>query len=183
MSKLIFYRQGKNRPTVAPAQLQHNTNFTEATAAETSHDLVCTFIEVSALYRFCYKPNLTVLKSCMMLSRSLIIVLCFGRDLFPRVSLHEDLHTNSTHCMQIILKTRFQFPRWVMKKVLFLKVSQYSNLFTFRGLKWNKLFVDFALLTSRRKQELSPFPGTCATRWDNLSTPPTDGETIRGRPG
>ena len=28
----------------------------------------CTFIEVSALYRFCYKPNLTVLKSCMMLS-------------------------------------------------------------------------------------------------------------------
>ena len=182
MSKLIFYRQGKNKPTVAPAQLQHNTNFTEATAAETSHDLVCTFIEVSALYRFCYKPNLTVLKSCMMLSRSSII-LCFGGDLSPRVSLHEDLHTNSTHCMQIILKTRFQFPRWVMKKVLFLKVSQYSNLFTFRGLKWNKLFVDFALLTSRRKQELSPFPGTCATRWGNLSTPPTDGETIRGRPG
>ena len=35
------------------------------------------------------------------------MVLCFGRDLFPRVSLHEDLHTNSTHCMQIILKTRF----------------------------------------------------------------------------
>ena len=26
------------------------------------------------------------------------MVLCFGRDLFPRVSLHEDLHTNSTHC-------------------------------------------------------------------------------------
>ena len=56
----------------------------------------------------------------MMLSS--MMVLCFGRDLFPRVSLHEDLHTNSTHCMQIILKTRFQFPRWVMKKVLFLKV-------------------------------------------------------------
>ena len=51
-----------------------------------------------------------------------IMVLCFGRDLFPRVSLREDLHTNSTHCMQIIFKTRFQFPHWVMKKVLFLKV-------------------------------------------------------------
>ena len=38
------------------------------TAAEINHDLVCTFIEVSAVYRFCYKPNLTVLKSCMMLS-------------------------------------------------------------------------------------------------------------------
>ena len=102
-----------------PEQLQHNRNFTEATAAVISHDLVCTFIEVSAVYRFCYKPNLTVLKSCMMLSRSSIMVLCFGRDLFPRVSLHEDLHTNSTHCMQIILKTRFQFPYWVMKNVFF----------------------------------------------------------------
>ena len=49
-------------------QLRHNGNFSEATAAEINHDLVCTFIEVSAVYRFCYKPNLTVLKSCMMLS-------------------------------------------------------------------------------------------------------------------
>ena len=29
-----------------------------------------------------------------MLSRSSIMVLCFGRDLFLRVSLHEDLHTH-----------------------------------------------------------------------------------------
>ena len=28
----------------------------------------------------------------------------------------------STQCMQIILKTRFQFPHWVMKNVLFPKV-------------------------------------------------------------
>ena len=54
------------------------------------------------MYRFCYKPNLTVLKSRMMLSRSSIMVLYFVRDLFPRVSLHEDLHTRSKHCMQII---------------------------------------------------------------------------------
>ena len=51
------------------------------------------------------------------------MVLCFGRDLFPRVSLHEDLHTRSTHCMQIILKTRFQFLHWVVKNVLFLRVT------------------------------------------------------------
>ena len=121
--------KGKNKPKVVPEQLQHNRNFTEATAAVISHDLVCTFIEVSAVYRFCYKPNLTVLKSCMMLSRSSIIVLCFGRDLFPRVSLHEDLHTNSTHCMQIILKTRFQFPYWVMKNVFFSK--SYHNIQTY----------------------------------------------------
>ena len=39
--------------------------------------------EVSAVYRFCYKPNpFTVLKPCMILSRSLIMVLCFGRDLY-----------------------------------------------------------------------------------------------------
>ena len=54
---------------------------TEASAAEINRDLLCAFIEVSAVDRFCYKPNLTVLKSCMMLSRSLIMVLCFGRDL------------------------------------------------------------------------------------------------------
>ena len=131
-----------------PEQLQHNRNFTEATAAVISHDLVCTFIEVSAVYRFCYKPNLTVLKSCMMLSRSSIMVLCFGRDLFPRVSLHEDLHTNSTHCMQIILKTRFQFPYWVMKNFLFLKVIA--------------IFKHIYLLWRKMKQTL---PGFCVTHF------------------
>ena len=96
MSVLYNHRQGKNKPKIAPEQLQRNGNFTEATAAEINHNFVCMFIEVSAVYRFCYKPNLTVLKSCMMLSRSTIIVLCFGRDLFPRISLHEDWHTHIT---------------------------------------------------------------------------------------
>ena len=50
---------GKNRPKVAPKQLQYNWNFTEATVSEIIHNLVCTFIEVSAVYRFCYKPNLS----------------------------------------------------------------------------------------------------------------------------
>ena len=80
----------------------------------------------------------------MVLCSSSIMVLGFSRDLIPCVSWHEDLQTNSTHCMQIISKSRFQFPHWVMKNVL----SQYSNLFTFSGLKWNKLFVDFSLPTS-----------------------------------
>ena len=35
----------KDRPKVAPEQLQHNVNFTEVTVAEIDHDLVCTFIE------------------------------------------------------------------------------------------------------------------------------------------
>ena len=35
---------------------------TEVTAAEINRDLVCAFIEVSAVYRFCYKPYLVVLK-------------------------------------------------------------------------------------------------------------------------
>ena len=70
-----------------------------------------------------------------MLSRSLII-LCFGGDLFLRVSLHEDLHINSTHCLQIILKTRFQFPHWVMENVLFLKVI---TIFKLIYLSWLKV--------------------------------------------
>ena len=74
-------RQGENRPK--EPNKQHSRNFTEATAAEINHDLVCAFTEVSAVYRFCYKvkPNRTVLKSCMMLSGSSIMVMCFGRDL------------------------------------------------------------------------------------------------------
>ena len=51
--------------------------------------------------------------------------------------------------MRIILKTRFQFSHWV-KMFCFQRLSQYSNLFTFSGLKWNKLFLDFALLYSPR---------------------------------
>ena len=129
-----------------PEQLQHNRNFTEATAAVISHDLVCTFIEVSAVYQFCYKPNFAVLKFFMMLSRSSILVFCFARDLFPPVSLHEVLHTNSTHCMQIILKTRYQFPYWVMKNVLFLKVI---TIFKHIYFLWRKM-----------KQTL---PGFCVT--------------------
>ena len=39
----------KNRKKEKAEQLQLNGNFTEATAAEISHDLVCTFIEVSAV--------------------------------------------------------------------------------------------------------------------------------------
>ena len=68
-----------------------------------------------------------------MLSRSSIMVLCVGRDLFPQVSLHEDWHTNSTHCMQIILKTPFQISQWVMKNVLFLKViTIFKLIYLFR---------------------------------------------------
>ena len=75
-------RQGENR-SKEPISYSTIGIFTEATAAEINHNLVCAFIEVSAVYRFCYdvKPNLTVLKSCMMLSGSSITVLCFGKDL------------------------------------------------------------------------------------------------------
>ena len=71
----------RGKQTKRAEQLQHNGNFTEATAAEINHDLVCAFIEVSVVYRFCNIPNLTVLKCCMMLCRSSMMVLCFGRDL------------------------------------------------------------------------------------------------------
>ena len=79
-----------------------------------------------------------------MLSRSSII-LCFGGDLSPRVSLHEDLHTNSTHCMQIILKTRFQFPHWVIKNVLFLKVITIFKLIYLFLLKMKQNLLGFCV--------------------------------------
>ena len=70
-------RQGENRPK---EPISYNII---GISPKLNHDLVCAFIEVSAVYRFCYtvKPNLIVLKSCMMLSGSSITVLCFGRDL------------------------------------------------------------------------------------------------------
>ena len=118
----------QNKKRTATAQWEFHRSYGRRNKPQ-SCLYVYTIIEVSAVYQFCYKPNLTVLKSCMMLSRSSIMVLCFGRDLFPRVSLHEDLHTNSTHCMQIILKTRFQFPHWVMKKCFASK--GYPNIQTY----------------------------------------------------
>ena len=84
---LLLYRQGKNRPKVATEQLQHNAwNFTEATAAEINHNLVWRFMEVSSVYRFCYKPNL-IAYNPVWCSRPSIVFLCFGWDLLPRVNL------------------------------------------------------------------------------------------------
>ena len=60
------------------------------------------------------------------------MVICFGRDLFPGVSLHEDLHTRSTHCMQIILKTALSISALGYEKCSVSKCYHYySNLFTF----------------------------------------------------
>ena len=57
-------------------------------------------------------------------------------NLFPHISLHKDLHTRNTHRMQIILKSRFQFPHWVMKNVLFPKVI---TIFKLIYLLWFKI--------------------------------------------
>ena len=56
----ILSDRRRTRPKVAPEQLQHNRNFTEVTAPEINHNLVGMFIEVSVVYRFCYKPKLTL---------------------------------------------------------------------------------------------------------------------------
>ena len=68
-----------------------------------------------------------------------------------------------THCTQIILWKMFCFQR----------LSQYSNLFTFSGLKWNKLFLDFALLASRRLslRQVSQPVSRELLGWDNLFIP------------
>ena len=55
-------RQGENRPKEPNSYSTMGISVTEVTAAEINHDRVCPFIEVSAVYRFSYKPNLAVLK-------------------------------------------------------------------------------------------------------------------------
>ena len=97
---------------------------TETSAAEINHDLLCAFIEVSAVYRFCYKPNLTVLKSYMMLSRSSIMVFFvlveIYNNLFLHVlSLHKDLHTHSS------VANYFKVTSWV-------SALGYENCFVFK---------------------------------------------------
>ena len=76
MRKYIFY-QTRGKQTERAEQTAAEIN------SEINHDLVFAVIEVSAVYRFCckVKPKLTVLKSCMVLSGSSVMVLCFGRDL------------------------------------------------------------------------------------------------------
>ena len=124
---------------------------------------------------FVINLTFTVLKSCMMLSRSSIMVLCFGRDLFLRVSLHEDLHTHRTHCIQIILKTRFQFPHWVMKNVLFPKVITIFKLIYLFWFKMKQTLPGFCVtrFTSAFASVCfsARFPGVVLLGWDNLFIP------------
>ena len=133
-----------------------------------------------------------------MLAISLIMVLCFGRDsvcnnLIPHSgSLQKDLHTHSTHYMQIILKSRFQFPHWVMKNVLFPKIITIFKLIYLFRFKLEQTLPGFGVsrFTSASAWACfcSPFPGSCATwlrRSHNSKTLSTahNGKTIRGRPG
>ena len=79
------------------------------------------FIEVSAVYRFCYKPeprSFKILYDNVYTCDNVLAVEIYN-SLFPYVSLHEDLVTHSTHCTRVILTACFQFPHWVMKNVLF----------------------------------------------------------------
>ena len=128
----------------------------------------------------------------MKLSRSLIMVLCFGRDLILRVSLHEDLHTHRTHCIQIILKTRFQSPHWVMKNVLFPKVITIFKLIYLFWFKMKQTLPGFCVtrFTSAFASASfsARFPGNCAV-WlreclhSKAVSTPHNGETNRGTPG
>ena len=107
---------------------------------------------------------------------------------FPHVSLHKDLQ-HSTDCMQIILKSRFQFLHWVMKNVLFSKVITIFKLIYLFWVKMVQTLPRFGVtrFTSASACFLSPFPGSCAT-WlrrslnsKTLSTP-RNGKSNRGRP-
>ena len=112
-------------------------------------------------------------------------------NLFPHITLHEDLRTRSTHRMQIILKSRSQFPHWVMKNLLFPKVMTIFKLIYLLWFKIEQNLPGFGVTRSTSASAsayfLSPFPGTCATwlrRSLNSKTLSTahNGKTNRGRP-
>ena len=134
-----------------------------------------------------------------MLSGSSIMVLCFGRDLSQFIPSHKFTQRfaytyiiYSTHCMQIILKSRFQFPHWVMKNVFFPKVITIFKLIYLLCFKIEQTLPGFGVtrFTSASASAcfLRPFPGSCATwlrRCLNSKTLSTahNGKTNRGRPG
>ena len=97
--------------------------------------------------------------SCMMLSRSSIMVFCFSKDLIPHVSLRS--------ACKLILKTRFQFPHWVMKNVLFPKIITIFKLIYLFWFNMEQTLPGFGVTrftsVSASACFLSPFPGCCAT--------------------
>ena len=178
------------------------SEFTEATASEINHDLVIVLSVRSLKWAQCMNFVISVTARsenpvwCCLALRLwfCVFVVETYNNLFPHVSLHKDLHTHSTHCMQITLNLAISdsFRTGLWKMFCFQRILQNSNLFTFSGLKWNKLFLDLALLALRRLPLqhffLSPFPGSCATwlrPYLNSKTLSTahNGKTNRGRLG
>ena len=133
-----------------------------------------------------------------MLSGSLITVVFWQRfitiynNLFPHINLHNDLHTHSTRRMQIILKSRFQFPHQVMKMFCFQRLSTIFKLIYLSWCKIEQTLPGFGVTrftsVSASACFLSPFPGSCTTwlrRCLNSKTLSTahNKKTNRGRPG
>ena len=103
-------------------------------------------------------------------------------NLFAHISLHKDLHTRSTHRMKIILKSRFQFPHWVMKNVLFPKVITILKLIYLLWFKIEQTLPGFGVT---RFTSASASAATWLRRCLNSKTHSTarNGKTNRGRPG
>ena len=158
-------RQGKKQ-TKSAGQLQHNGSFTKATAAELSvHSLKwaqCIDFVINLTSKF---EN--HVWWCLHLQQWFCVLVEIYNNLFPHVSLHEDLLTHSTHCMQIIIKARFQFPHCVMKNVLFPKVITIIKLIYLFWSKMEQTLPRFGVtrLTSASASAwfLIPFPGSYAT--------------------
>ena len=132
------------------------------------------------------EPNLTVLKCCMMLSRSSITVLCFGWDLFPAsIYMRISIHILSTHCMQIILKTRFQCPHWNMKNVLFPKVITILKLIYLLWFKMKSTLPGFCVTRFTSAFASAGFSalflGLVLLGWDNLFIPRRFQRLITGK--
>ena len=107
-------------------------------------------------------------------------------NLFPHMSLHKDLHTHTTHCMQIILNSALGYEKCFVSKAYYN--IQLIYLFWF---KIEQTLPGFGVTcftsASTSASFLSRFPGSCAT-WlrqclnsKSLSTA-HKGKSNRGRP-
>ena len=93
----------------------------------------------------------------------------FSYNLFPHVSLHEDLRTYSTHCVQIIISTNFQFPVSALGYEKCFICKGFITIFKLINLFWSEMeqtLPGFGVTrftsSSASVCFLSPFPESCS---------------------
>ena len=93
------------------------------------------------------------------------------------------IHIYSTHCMQIIIKTRFQFPHWAIKYVLFSKlITIFKPVYLF-WFKMEQTLPGFGVTRFTRRLPLRHATWLRRSLHSKTLSSFHNGKTNRGRPG